>query len=517
MVIFRGKVASNFKSINVTFPIYYECYLKDGIKIAESKKSITMSFGATSCFLFSIGLLTITSPVGDIQCSSVKDVGAIDLKYADIAVSKAKPGDTIFIKNGNYQDLEITISNNPDGLVYIMPESPGGVSIVGKSTIIMEKSSNISLQGFLFDQVKNPSAVILNSSSDIEIYNNYFYKCGISRFGFIVRLDRGSSSNKIHQNTFDSSHAMSVVIALRTTNLHTKNNKNNDIFNNLFCNIPSVKSVYPDSDGNGLEAVQLGQGVPGTEQWELETRVYNNLFENIIGDGGEIISNKSSKNYIINNTFRNNKSGITLRAGNDVIVEGNYLNNTEKGIRVFGSGHIIKNNYITEVEVGINLPASDYKRDEAFTASGYHQQENCEIIDNVIISPRTKGISLGEGERKLLPRDIRLSNNRSVIASRSSREYVISPRISRKDLHFSSNEVVILEDSPSDGADARLRSRSTSNNFDSSQVRYVSDRRNSVKRNRDLEAEVERVTRMKPFASLDEKVGATWKRPEKTR
>lgn len=472
-----------------------------------------MNFGATSCFLFSIGLLTITSPVGDVQCSSVKDVGAIDLNYADIAVSKAKPGDTVFIRNGNYQDLEITISSNPDGQVYIMPETLGGVSIVGKSTITIEKSSNISLQGFLFDQIKNPSAIILNSSSNIEISNNYFYKCGVSRFGFIVRLDRGSASNKIHQNTFDSSHAMSVVIALRTTNPHTMNNKNNDIFNNLFCNIPSVKSVYPDSDGNGLEAVQLGQGVPETEQWELETRVYNNLFENIIGDGGEIISNKSSKNYIYNNTFLNNKSGITLRAGNDVLVEGNYLNNTEKGIRVFGSGHTIRNNYIAGVEIGINLPASDYKREEKFAASGYHQQENCEIINNVIISPRTKGISLGEGDRKLLPRNISIINNRSVITSSTSRDYVIGPRVSRGDLKFRQNEVVFEKDL-NDDTDSRTRSRSTSVNLDSSQVRYVRGQRNNIDRNQNLAAEIKKITGVAPFESLDKKVGATWKRPE---
>src|SRR5690606_4838899 len=118
----------------------------------------------------------------------------------------------------------------------------------------------------------------------------------------------------------------------------------------------------------------------------LNTKVYDNLFEEIIGDGVEIISNKSSGNQIFHNTFRNNRSGITLRAGDSVRVEGNYLYNTVRGIRVYGFGHIINNNYIYGAEIGIYLPTADYVKNEEFTTSGYHQQENCEIADNVIVA-----------------------------------------------------------------------------------------------------------------------------------
>lgn len=461
--------------------------------------------------IFGLGIVFSSSPDATKRLSdeTLEKFSPISLQELGTAVERATPGDTIFIKNGAYKDVEVILTKKPKTRVYIMPETPGGVSITGKSTITIDKSTNITLQNFFFDVVTNPSAVILNSSSDIEIYNNYFYKCGVSRFGFIVRLDRGSFANKIHRNTFDSSHAMSVVIALRPTNLHTKDNKNNEIFNNLFCNIPQVESIYPDSDGNGLEAIQLGQGVKGTEQWELETKIYNNLFENIIGDRAEIISNKSSKNYIYNNTFLDNNSGITIRGGNDVEIVGNYLRNTTRGVRLYGSGHLIKNNYIERAILGIQIPSADYDKSQALLSERpgiYQQIENSIISGNVIVNPSRQAVLIGAGDRKLQPRNIKFERNRSVVTARGSEDFAISPNTPTENLSFRRNRTyrakeLGLGERAGISAKARLPQLGTLSSRSAKRLQEGNDK------------DIRKITGMVPFQSFDERTGATWRRP----
>lgn len=431
------------------------------------------------------------------------------------AITKAKPGDIFLVEEGKLTDVNLTLQANFDYPVVIKPKVAGGVVFSGGSTVLVKGSRNLVFSGFLFDRVKSKNIFILSNSHNVSVSDNYFFQCGESRFGVILGIKDGSSKNEIFNNTFDGNRSMGVVVFATPTNLTNKQNQENRIYCNFFYNIPSVKSIYPDTDGNGLEAVQVGQGNESSHEWELNTYIYNNLFEKIVGDGSEIISNKTSRNYIYNNTFLDNKSGITLRLGDNVTVNNNYLENTTKGIRVFGYGHKISNNYVKNADIGIQLPSTNLRRGVPRSSTAYYQQVGCDISDNYIVSSDGgEAITVGAGTLDLLPESTKIRRNSVVVGSRNTNELInakSSRQLTRQNIRLSGNEIMVFSEdnlqsaNPSAGDEGRS-SRSRSANYSSRQVRV-----RDVGRERILSPLS--VLGFTPFSSKDPAVGATWKRP----
>lgn len=435
--------------------------------------------------------------------SAKNSLNNVRLDELDSVLNSMTSGGVVYLESGVYDNLMLKISTHAIREITVKPKVPGTVKITGKSSVNISNSSNLKLEGLLFENiVREP--IVIDNSQNIGVGNNYFLSCGSSPTSSIIRVRNNSFNNIIYHNTFEDSRAIVINIHNRPGDV---NNTGNQIYGNLFYNTRAVKSIYPESDGNGLETIQLGQNHNADVlKIVLDTKVFGNLFEDIEGDGVEIISNKSSGNQIFNNTFLNNRSGITLRAGDDVRVEGNYLFNTLRGIRVYGSGHYIRKNYIYGAEVAISLPTSDFVKGEEFTGSGYHQQENLEIVDNVIVSPRLNAVSIGEGERKLLPKNIQLINNRSIITDSVAGDFDVSSRMSNENIRFSDNQVVLETDSVGNTR------RGSTTRFDNSQIRYTVRSKVNSRVVTDKN-EINEIIGFEPFRSLDERVGADWKRP----
>jgi poly(beta-D-mannuronate) lyase len=406
-----------------------------------------------------------------------------DLSELENVVNNAKDNTTILIKEGTFSDVNIRIRKRVDNSIMIKPISNGKVHIKGKSTLLILSSSNIILEGFLFDEVSGPP-IVIDDSNNIEIRNNYFLNCGVSPTHSIVRIKNASNNNKIYNNTFDGNRALGIVIPTDKNNPRDLRNVDNEIFGNYFLNIPSVNSVYPGSNGNGMEAIQIGLDFEETINNDLRTKVYRNLFENIIGDAIEIISNKSSGNEIFENTFLNNRSGVVIRSGNRVTIRNNYLINTLKGIRVYGADHQILDNYIFNASPGISLPSANFERGGRMTKVGYYQQDNIVIRSN-IISGTNRGIVLGDGERELFPIDIKIEKN-IILTDKEENNIVTNPKVDVKSIRIS---------------------RRSDMETDKSLFTNKGD----------IEIDFEKVIEMmgfEPYNSNDSKVGASWKRPE---
>ncbi len=354
---------------------------------------------------------------------------AIPLQRITEAVRYAKSGDTIFIDNGIYNNIRVYLETDKD--ICIMPVSLGGVVLTGKSQVIIKNSSRLKIGGFLFREVKATDLIILSNSHHINVFENYFYSCGSSpTAGSVIKIQNGSSDNLIYNNVFDRNLTLGIVIMTSRTNPSDKNNVNNQIFNNIFCNTPRVLDVYSKKGNNGMEAIQLGAGGAAGRWWNLNTNIYNNLFENITGDELEIISVKSSGNVICNNVFLNNKSGITIRYGNNNIIRENFLLDTEKGIRVYGSGHIIERNFIMGGNVGISLPSADLPTGESLEKIAvYYQADSILIRDNTFFNQGATSILFGYGfnkNQKYLPQRIKVASN--VFQSKDAAESVRTDR-----------------------------------------------------------------------------------------
>lgn len=360
-------------------------------------------------------LFFIVSTIGRSFALNNAPIPLSDLKET---LRNVKAGSVILIKDGKYTDVQLNLSSLNKNIT-IKPQSQGGVEITGNSSLLFINSSKITFEGFLFNKTSSRSAIVISRSSGLKISNNFFNQCGIRPHDPILRIENRSRQNVISKNTFTDSHSISIAIMAIAKRADDSLSKENIIENNLFYNIPSVKSVYPNSNGNGLEAIQIGQGAKGTELWTLNTVISENLFEKIIGDGSEIISVKTSGNKILKNTFLDNKSGITLRVGNNTIVSDNYLANTTKGIRVYGSGHVISNNYILNSDLGIQLPSADYRNGQKMTNTGYYQVKNVKVKNNVILYARTASIIIGGGKRILPPTDVEISGNKLLLSDGS--------------------------------------------------------------------------------------------------
>ncbi|TMV51618.1 hypothetical protein FE783_07540 [Paenibacillus mesophilus] len=418
------------------------------------------------------------------------------------ALDQAQPGDTILIQSGTYDNLSLTITYSGAGPVAVRAEQPGSVIFTGKSLITIKDSENLIFSGFLFDQVTSDNSVVLYHSSNVHVTENYFYRNGMKPTSKIVAIRDGSANNHIHHNTFDRSRGQSVALFFSSRAVDN-GNVYNKIYNNLFYNIPRVSSVYPGQT-NGLEAIQVGNGLDFSH--EAHTKIYDNLFEKVTGDGGEIISIKSSGNDIYRNTFLDNDSGLTFRLGNGNDVERNYFNNTKQGIRVFGYNQKVENNYLAGGTYGIQLPAADTATGAAPTvAAPYYQADGVKIEGNVIVGPAANGMLFGGSYsstgRNLLPIHSEIKENRIYISG------------SAADYSKASN-VASFYDPIADfsGNVSYLSSGANVGNIttgDSSVIEYVYTASPLIPAPED-------VTGVQPFASKDTRTGAEWKIPADT-
>lgn len=490
-VIMRGHQSLRNSILIVIIIFLTGCYTESD-QFAEQEEKIMNELEPMSC--------SLPSTVG-----SGRTTVALDQLPA--ALASANPGDTLLIQSGTYNDVDVTLTYDSDTLTTVQAETPGEVRITGNSTIRIKESTNLRLCGFLFDQTTSSSSVILDRSSHVEVSNNYFYQNGSSPYGFILHIVHGSANNHIHHNTFDGSRAISVVIGSRTP--EDVNNTENEIYNNLFYDIPSVKSAYPDraNNNNGMESIGLGQGDsfsmgPWVHEMKLYTKVYDNLFEKIVGDGSEIITNKTSNNEFYRNTFRNNHSGLTIRLGESTTVRNNYFENTTMGIRVYGHDHVIENNYLIGGQYGIQLPAADNVTGGTPRVSGaYYQVDQVIVKGNVIVKPSSQAFRIGGGytERySLLPINTTIADNMVYIPT-AARDYMLHPTVAVPYdplAGFSGNESVLKS--------TAHQGDITTNDEEKIKYTFTSDPQPPTP---------ESITGVVPFSSKDPLTGAQWRRP----
>lgn len=418
------------------------------------------------------------------------------------ALLQSDGGETIRVKSGIYEDVQLELQYNGQGTVAVRAEQPGSVTITGESMITIQNSEHLILSGFIFDEIESENTIVLSGSTDIHITDNYFYRNGTRAAGKIVAIRNGSAYNHIHHNTFDDNEGQGVAIY----NGHTPediHNKYNEIYNNYFYNVRPVSEVY-EGQSNGLESVQLGQGRDVHNKFY--TKVYDNLFEENVGDRGEIISVKSSNNEVYRNTFLNNDSGLTIRLGDSNKIYQNYFKNTMKGLRTYGFDQLIYGNYFEGGITGIDLPTADTKtKADTDNPAPYYQTDRIKVLNNVFVNPGSQAFLFGSRFNRarmyvLFPQDSLYSGNEVYITNNRSKDFNIDPSgyayfDSPEDLH---HNIIYLVSEDNKG-NMRIE--------DETAVRYVYIEEPVI-------PSPEEILGYTPFHSNDERVGAAWKRPE---
>ena len=330
-------------------------------------------------------------------------------------VKKLVAGDTIKLANGVWQDFEVVFTGKGTHAkpITLTAETKGGVILSGQSNLRLA-GEYLVVSGLVFKNGYTPTrSVISYQVNKTEFANN-------SRITEVV-IDEYSNPDRFEpdywvalygkNNRFDHNYLAGkrnkgVTLAVRLPTEADREN-NHRIDHNYF-------GPRPVFGSNGGETLRIG-----TSHYSLSdslTVVENNYFDRCDGEV-EIISVKSGKNILRNNTFFESKGTLTLRHGNGNIVEnnvffGNGVDHTG-GIRVINRDQVVRNNYMEGL--------TGYRFGSGFTVMNgvpnskinrYHQVVNAKINNNSFINVDHIHLAAGsDQERSATPQKSTMSNN----------------------------------------------------------------------------------------------------------
>ena len=273
---------------------------------------------------------------------SVSFAKRYDVTLPEVAscLKTAQPGDRIYIKDGQYKDMQLKWigKGTEKSPISIKALNPGKVKIEGGSTLRIA-GEWISVDGLYFTDGYAPKGSVIEFRNGQELANHCrLTNCVIDKFN-PSRRDQAYSYILLYGRHNRVDHcSLTGKLNLGVTLIVILNDKR--CLENYFGERP----VY---GSNGAETMRVGTSQQAYSS--SNTVIENNLFERCSGEV-EVISIKSSDNIIRNNTLLECEGVVALRHGdrntvNDNLFIGNGRRNTG-GIRVVNAGHQIYDNVL---------------------------------------------------------------------------------------------------------------------------------------------------------------------------
>ncbi len=332
-----------------------------------------------------------------------------------LANKNAKPGDTIILKNGNWNNitLKLNCKGTKEQPIVFKAETKSKVTISGNSKLLLG-GDYIIIDGFYFTNgYSGEDAVIKFSINSKEIANNCrVTNTVINDFNNPKRLDENywvalyGKNNRIDHCTFLNKKNLGVLLAVILEDERSRAN-----FHTIDHNYFGVRSPLASNAG---EIIRIG--VSEHCEFNSNTKVEDNYFEKCDGEA-EVISIKSGENIVRNNLFKECQGAVVLRHGNYNIITNNvFLGNGKKGtggVRVINKGHIIVNNFFFQCKgVDFRSPLSIMNGVPNSPANRYVGVSDAIIANNSFYD--CTPISFCEGrseERSLQPKNVQFINN----------------------------------------------------------------------------------------------------------
>ena len=344
-----------------------------------------------------------------------KEYLVADQKAYKKAVKRARAGDVITLANGRWQDFEIVFvgqgtKNKP---IRLTAQDKGKVILTGQSNLRLA-GEYLEVSGLVFKDGYTPTQQVIsfrrnktelaNHSRVTETVIDNYNQPERQETDFWVMIY--GKNNRFDHNHLVGKRNRGVTLAVR---LDTKDSQNNHhrIDHNYFGPRPILGS-------NGGETLRIGTS--HYSRTNSHTVVENNYFDRCDGEL-EIISVKSGRNIVRNNTFFQSRGTLTLRHGNNNLIEGNVFfgQNADHtgGIRVINAGQTVRNNYMEGLAgtrfggalvVMNGVPNSPINR--------YDQVKDATIERNSLINSDNIQLAAGsDAERSAVPIDSTFKNN----------------------------------------------------------------------------------------------------------
>ena len=299
--------------------------------------------------LFALSILIFYSCTRELQQNSVFVANVNELNSA---ISKAKPGDAIVLRNGVWKDVGINFygKGTASKPIKLKAEKAGEVFLEGRSFLHLG-GEHLVVDGLYFKNGYSPknSVVAFQIGKDSTAFNSKITHCVIEGF---TKPNRSTNDHWIEfygqHNTLEhcyisgKSNDGETLRVFQTGNKHNKNH--HQIVNNYF-------GPRPRKGGPRAETIRIGDSK--THMTPGYVNVSNNYFEACNGEV-EIISDKTNFNTFKNNIFYKCEGSLVLRHGSFATVDSNiFIGGDESdfygGIRVINTGHWITNNYFYKI------------------------------------------------------------------------------------------------------------------------------------------------------------------------
>lgn len=349
-------------------------------------------------------------------CTAVhaKNITVTNAEELKAANETAKPGDTVLLKNGNWQDVDmiLTCQGKAAKPIVFKAQTNGQVSITGKSSLRLG-GSFIIVEGLLFTNGFASTGSVWEFRKRKIVANNCrITNCIINSFNNSIRKDENywvafyGKNNRIDHCKFINKTNLGVLVAVILDDDRSRQNSHSIDSNYFGKRIPL--------GSNGGEIIRVGVSQQCT--FYSNTVISNNFFEHCDGET-EIVSIKSCGNVVRNNVFKECQGSVVLRHGNNNTVEGNIFWGNGKrgsgGVRVINEGNWIVNNYFYNcVGKGFKSPIAIMNGVFNSPPHRYLAVRDAVIANNTFYN--CSPISLGEGadtERTVQPINVYIFNN----------------------------------------------------------------------------------------------------------
>ena len=295
-------------------------------------------------------------------CSYVSSIYSKEYFISDssqlLKIQSAIAGDILIFKSGIWDNVHLKINKGGEkNFPIIFKAQSGGEVVFTGSSFIEINAPNIIIDGFSFKNGSIDRGAVISMNSEFGVLKNteivdYNPKQFDQKY---VWLQFNGSNNKVMNSLFEGKTNNGPVV------LNSEiGSKNNFITRSYFKNIPLKEH------SNGREIIKiLGPGhVYENSSDGAFFSLKENLFENADGEGVEIISIKSNRNLIQENTFLSSSGSLNVRRGTDNIISKNtFLCNAKsgaQGIRMSGQRNLIEKNYISNCEYGIAVSSGEF-------------------------------------------------------------------------------------------------------------------------------------------------------------
>lgn len=313
-------------------------------------------FSAWSSAIALAGLGLHLTPQANAQMSSTMTAGAEPLprhenesklvknmRELKSAISKARPGDTILMADGEWQDAQIEFSakGTQQAPILLAAQTPGAVILSGDSSLILSGAYLIT-SGLVFRNGATDGEVIKFGSKNGVTHHCRVTQCTIDRYNSVDTkkshwITLSGRFNRLDHNYIagKTNKGVSVAVVLNKE-------KSDDNFHSIDHNHFGPR---PKLGTNGAETIRVGTGK--FLHHVSSTQIDNNLFEACNGEA-EIISLKTAGNKVRGNLFLRCEGAVTIRQGRQNTVEDNiFLGGGEAatgGVRLTGRDQIVRNN-----------------------------------------------------------------------------------------------------------------------------------------------------------------------------